>query len=249
MSVREGWQQRGRVAGTPGYMSPEQLRREWHLVNASTDIWSLGVIFYELLARERPFSGDTRDQLCEEIERREPRGLREIDETIPRELQRICLKCLTKERSQRYPSAADLRDDLQSWRDAPLSRAAGPSEPSDKELRIRPPGGLRPFTKEHADFFLELLPGPRDREGLPTSISFWKSRIEQLDADETFRVGVMYGVSGCGKSSLLQAGLLPNLAEHVTAIYLKASADDTEVNLLRQLRKHFPGLALSGTKS
>ena len=65
-------------------MSPEQLRREWHLVNASTDIWSLGVILYELLTRERPFFGDTPDQLREEIQRREPRGLREINEDIPR---------------------------------------------------------------------------------------------------------------------------------------------------------------------
>jgi serine/threonine protein kinase/formylglycine-generating enzyme required for sulfatase activity/tetratricopeptide (TPR) repeat protein len=243
MHVREGWKQRGHRAGTPLYMSPEQLRCEWHLVNASTDIWSLGVIFYELLTGERPFSGSSSDMLREEIERRQPRGLREIDETIPAELQRICLKCLDKSANQRYPSAADLRDDLQSWREAPLSRMGAVAAATAGVVGIRPPGGLRPFTKEHADFFLELLPGLRDRNGLPNSISYWKSRIEQLDTEETFCVGVLYGVSGCGKSSLLQAGLLPNLAEHVTSIYLKASADDTETRLLRQLRKHFPGLA------
>jgi len=67
-------------------------------------------------------------------------------------------------------------------------------------------------------FFLELLPGPRDRDGLPDSIRFWKARIETTDADNTFAVGLIYGPSGCGKSSLVKAGLLPRLAQSVTAV-------------------------------
>src|ERR1019366_8490319 len=77
------------------------------------------------------------------------------------------------------------------------------------------PKGLRSFDAGDADFFLELLPGPRDREGLPDSIRFWKTRIEQLDAESTFSVGLIYGPSGCGKSSLVKAGLLPRLAKQV----------------------------------
>ena len=65
---------------------------------------------------------------------------------------------------------------------------------------------------DDADFFLELLPGPRDRDGLPDSIRFWKTRIEETDADNTFAVGLIYGPSGCGKSSLVKAGLLPRLS-------------------------------------
>jgi hypothetical protein len=75
------------------------------------------------------------------------------------------------------------------------------------------PKGLRSFDAGDADFFLELLPGPRDRDGLPDSIRFWKSRIEQTDPDQTFTVGLIYGPSGCGKSSLVKAGLLPRLAK------------------------------------
>ena len=70
------------------------------------------------------------------------------------------------------------------------------------------PKGLRSFDEHDADFFLELLPGPRDRDGLPESIRFWKDRIEATDPDQTFRVGLIYGPSGCGKSSLVKAGLL-----------------------------------------
>jgi hypothetical protein len=83
------------------------------------------------------------------------------------------------------------------------------------------PKGLRSFGAEDADFFLELLPGARDREGLPESLRFWKTRREQTDPDETFRVGLIYGPSGCGKSSLVKSGLLPRLAKHVLPVYVE----------------------------
>ena len=88
--------------------------------------------------------------------------------------------------------------------------------------------GLRSFDAHDADFFLELLPGPRDRDGLPDSIRFWKTRIEETDADNTFAVGLIYGPSGCGKSSLVKAGLLPRLADDVIAVYVEATAEETE---------------------
>ena len=69
-----------------------------------------------------------------------------------------------------------------------------------------------------------MLPGPRDRDGLPESIRFWKRKIEQIDPDLTFRVGLIYGPSGCGKSSLVKAGLLPRLGKHVLPVYIEATA-------------------------
>jgi formylglycine-generating enzyme required for sulfatase activity len=104
------------------------------------------------------------------------------------------------------------------------------------------PKGLRSFDAADADFFLELLPGPRDRDGLPESLRFWKSRIEQTDSDHTFPVGLLYGPSGCGKSSLVKAGLLPRLAGHVRTVYLEATPEDTEARLLKELRKRCPDL-------
>jgi formylglycine-generating enzyme required for sulfatase activity len=104
------------------------------------------------------------------------------------------------------------------------------------------PKKLRSFDAGDADFFLDLLPGPRDRDGLPDSIRFWKTRIEETDADRTFAVGLLYGPSGCGKSSLVKAGLLPRLAGHVAAVYVEATPDDTEARLLGGIRKHCPDL-------
>src|SRR6202023_656068 len=105
------------------------------------------------------------------------------------------------------------------------------------------PKGLRSFDAHDADFFLELLPGPRDRKGLPDSIRFWKNRIEETDPDNTFSVGLIYGPSGCGKSSLVKAGLLPRLSNEVLAVYVEATAEETEARLLNGLRKRCPALA------
>src|SRR6202034_1589701 len=66
------------------------------------------------------------------------------------------------------------------------------------------PRGLRSLEADHADFFLQLLPGPRDRFGMPQVLRFWRSRIEEADPEKTLRVGLIYGPSGCGKSSLVK---------------------------------------------
>ena len=104
------------------------------------------------------------------------------------------------------------------------------------------PKGLRSFDAHDADFFLELLPGPRDRDGLPDSLRFWKTRIEETDPDNTFSVGLIYGPSGCGKSSLVKAGLLPRLSEDVIPVYIEATPEETETRLLHGLRKRCPAL-------
>ncbi len=113
---------------------------------------------------------------------------------------------------------------------------------SGQPVRIVPKG-LGSFNENDADFFLELLPGPRDRNGLPDSLRSWKTRIENTDPDQTFRVGLIYGPSGCGKSSLIKAGLIPRLEQHIVPIYVEAAAGDTEARLLKAIRKHFPALA------
>ncbi|HKI31191.1 MAG TPA: SUMF1/EgtB/PvdO family nonheme iron enzyme, partial [Gemmataceae bacterium] len=229
-------------------------------VDGRTDVFSLGVVFYELLSGRRPFQGDSREELLEQIATHEPRPPRQWDNTVPKELERICLKALAKRSSERYTTAQDLADDLRHFLGSPdlsirepINQASAtpqaatepptPTAPaSDSPLVRIVPKGLRSFDAHDADFFLELLPGPRDREGLPDSIRFWKTRIEESDPDNTFAVGLIYGPSGCGKSSLVRAGLLPRLSDDVIAVYVEATAQETEPRLLNGLRKRCPAL-------
>ena len=102
-------------AGTPPYMSPEQARGEGNRVDGRSDIFSLGVVLYELLAGRRPFQAKSRDELLNQISTREARPPRQWDDTIPKELERICLKALSKPASERYTTAKDVADELRHF--------------------------------------------------------------------------------------------------------------------------------------
>ena len=237
------------LAGTPAYMSPEQVWGESHLVDGRSDIFSLGIVFYELLTGVQPFQESDWPNALDRMIKTDVRPPRQVDDTLPKELERICLKALSRRASDRYTTAKDMADDLRHYLEEPVAtKVPAPLQPQQTigaELPLVVPKGLRSFDAGDADFFLNLLPGPRNRDGLPESIRFWKTRVEETDPDETFRVGLIYGPSGSGKSSLVKAGLLPHLASHVIPVYAEATADETESRLISGLNKRCPNLPVN----
>jgi TolB-like protein len=113
----------GVVMGTPTYMSPEQVAGR--VLDHRTDIFSLGVILYEMASGRRPFEGASSAELASAILRDTPRPLSEFRADLPEELGMLIQRCLDKDPQDRFPSARDLRDALRGvTASAPLIRTA-----------------------------------------------------------------------------------------------------------------------------
>jgi serine/threonine protein kinase/formylglycine-generating enzyme required for sulfatase activity len=246
----------GEFIGTPRYSSPEQASGVE--VDHRTDLFSLGVVLYEMVTGRVPLTGSCEGGTARQMADGDAESITLLSPEAPKELERTILKCLQKDREQRYQSAQELLSDLRALRELmddsqPTgSTLSGRTLRSNRltavksELRIMP-RGLRSFEPEDHAWFLRLLPGPCDEHGLPLCIRFWKERIEQVEPGRTFQVGLIYGPSGCGKTSLVKAGLIPVLAKSVIPIYVEATAGGTEATLLAELRRAISGLPMQAS--
>jgi serine/threonine protein kinase len=191
-----------RIGGTLGYMSPEQMRGESHLIDGRTDLWAFGIVMYEMLTGSHPFASqqELKHSRSHLLSRSAPPP-RQLNPAIDNELQRIILKCLEPLIKSRYASASEVRDDLVHWLRAQGQNTTSLSPevhsqtqheqsaaPASWRIALR---GLQPFAEQDGAEYLSLIPGPRDRFGIPDSIRFWK----RVDRKQRSRDGLSGGRS------------------------------------------------------
>ncbi len=119
------------IAGTPAYMSPEQI--QGYSLDRGSDIWSLGVILFELLTSVRPFLGNSLNELTDRVLREEPRKPSKLDPRISRRLDEVCLRCFERRPANRFASAGDLAQSLKTALDSSFlpEGVAAPQDDSD----------------------------------------------------------------------------------------------------------------------
>jgi eukaryotic-like serine/threonine-protein kinase len=136
MPTAAGLTSEGRIVGTVSYMSPEQA--EGKPVDQRSDVFSLGILLYEMATGERPFGGDTHMSTLSAIIKDTPRPILEVRPGLPRELAKIINRCLAKDVEDRYQSAKDLRNDLRALKNDLTSGEIEPISASGVRAAVVP---------------------------------------------------------------------------------------------------------------
>ena len=134
--------EQGKILGTVNYMSPEQA--EGKVVDSRSDIFSLGVVMYEMATGEAPFKGDTKISVITSIMRDTPPPVNDLNHELPQHLGRVVNRSLAKDPARRYQTATDLRVELEGLKE---EIATSELRQSAMDLKVPPPARLSPVVK------------------------------------------------------------------------------------------------------
>ncbi len=235
----------GMILGTVAYMSPEQA--EGKDIDAQTDIWSLGVILYEMLTGKMPFTGATIFETVINILTKKPKPISELKAEIPPSLDYIVNKSLTKEKAERYQTAKDLLNDLKSLQkrlefESELERSSSPDKETDGKLQFSEANITEKISIVHLNnFSTEFTPiVGRERE-----IAELRGLLQRANV----RLVTMTGVGGTGKTSLAKITARQMLAEFADGVFFVELAAITNPELVISTIAQPLGVKEAGGKS
>jgi eukaryotic-like serine/threonine-protein kinase len=233
----------GTIMGSVSYMSPEQTRGK--PVDTRSDIFSLGVVIYEMVAGSSPFEGETPSDVIASILRTEPLPLAHYSPDIPAELERIVAKALAKDKEERYQTAQDLLIDLKRLKqpqkiEAQMQRSASPNSGMDSSMtgggeaaaNLEGAGGIRQVSVARTVLSAEYMAGAIKRH---------KIRAALVLALLAFIVAaIVYHALQTSDAAIDSIAVLPlvNMGSDPNAEYLSEGIADGIANSLAQL----PGL-------
>jgi serine/threonine protein kinase len=234
----------GVVMGTVKYMSPEQARGL--PVDAGTDIWSLGVVLYEMVAGRLPFEGDTPNDVIASILKTEPTFLSRLVWETDAELERIITKSLRKRREERYQTIKDMALDLKSLKqrlefEAELERSLTPEESKERRQASRS-GKISSAAQSAATIIESSLPPLAPAGSRPNNLSEEMTPLvgreretveiaEMLRRDDV-RLVTLTGVGGTGKTRLAQRVARASLREFDDGVFFVELAAITDPALV-----------------
>ena len=218
----------GMVMGTVNYMSPEQTRgRE---VDYRTDIWSLGVVLYELVTRRLPFRGETSNDVISAILRDEPAPLAHYSKDVPEELERIVTRALRKRSDERYQQVREVALDLKTLKqrlvfEAELERSLTPEELEQRQ-RVSSVGKR---LSSHSGATLIESSSVSSQAQYPNNLSGTvphligreqeTAEVERMLRSDDVRLVTLTGVGGTGKTSLAQSVAQEVLTEFADGVF------------------------------
>ncbi len=225
--------QPGMVMGTVSYMSPEQARGK--NVDARTDIWSLGVVLYEMVTGALPFVGETTSDVLGLILYKEPLPLTSLGARVPAEFDRIVAKALRKDKEERYQTIKDLASDLKSLKrrlefEAELERSFPPEEAEARARASQSRNEDQPLMFDGSSVSARTNPLNNLSDGFSLLVGREREieKIENLLRRDDVRLVTMTGIGGTGKTRLakeIARRLLEDFSGGVFLIELAAIND------------------------
>ncbi|MGI8641450.1 MAG: protein kinase domain-containing protein [Pyrinomonadaceae bacterium] len=243
-TVRQNETAKGIILGTISYMSPEQAKGE--RVDARTDIFSLGVVIYEMMAGRTPFAGDSMSETFANLINSEPQPLSRFAESVPDELQRIVAKTLRKNKDERYQTMTGLLADLKSLQkrlnfEAELEHSSSPNKQAENKTQI--------FKAEVPEKTPKLAPNNLT-ENLSPIVGREKEIVEigNLLKRGDVRLITMTGIGGTGKTRLAQAAAQSLLTDFKDGVFFIELASVTNPELVASAIAQPLGVKESGGK-